>query len=90
MVEKQQPPPPATAEPTEEVPELEQEAAEEQVPLGSLEAKAEFEELVVWGHEAVADATSDPYLRIEEWTLLAEQVCTPLLLMRKRTKTDLW
>jgi len=76
VVEKQSPQPVA-AEPEQGVVDLEQESAEERVPLGNLKTRAEFEEFVVWGHEAMADATSDPYMRIEEWTQLAEQVCTP-------------
>lgn len=73
VVEKRAPPPPA-AQPEHDATDLQQEEAEEHVPLGSLEAKAEIEELVVWGHEAMADAASDPYMRIEEWTQMAEQV----------------
>lgn len=74
VVEKRAPPPPPAAQPEHDATDLQQEEAEEHVPLGSLEAKAEFEELVVWGHEAMADAASDPYIRIEEWTQIAEQV----------------
>ncbi|KAJ9162185.1 hypothetical protein NKR19_g1555 [Coniochaeta hoffmannii] len=73
VVEKQSPQPVA-AEPEQGVVDLEQESAEERVPLGNLKTRAEFEEFVVWGHEAMADATSDPYMRIEEWTQLAEQI----------------
>jgi hypothetical protein len=67
-------PPPATAEPEQDVVDLGKDEVEERVALASLETKAEFEEFVVWGHEAMADATSDPYVRIEDWTRLAEQV----------------
>ncbi len=43
--------------------------------MASLEAKAEFDEVIVWGHEATADAGADPYVRsIEEWVDLAEQI----------------
>lgn len=63
-----------TTQPEQNTVGLEQEDAEEHVPLGSLETKAEFEELVVWGHETMADEASDPYVRIEEWTRFAEQV----------------
>jgi hypothetical protein len=73
VVEKQATPA-ASPQHGQEVVDLEQEDAAQQEPLGSLETKAEFEELVIWGHEATADAGSDPYLRIEEWTRLAEQV----------------
>ena len=41
---------------------------------------AEFDEVVVWGHEAIADATGDPYVRsVEEWLTVADQVCQSLL-----------
>jgi hypothetical protein len=73
VVEKQQPPEAAPREESDVI-DLEQEEAEEQIPLGSLETKAEFDEMVVWGHEVVADAASDPYVRIEEWTRFAGQV----------------
>lgn len=74
VVEKSEPRSATTTEPEPDVVDLVQEDGEGQVPLGGLETKAEFEELVVWGHEAMADAASDPYVRIEEWTRLAEQV----------------
>lgn len=49
--------------------------AEDNIPLGTLEAKAGFDEMVVWGHESMADAVSDPYVRgVEEWIKMAEQV----------------
>lgn len=66
---------PAIQQPPEvEVADLENEG-EEPAPTGTLETKAEFEEMVVWGHEAVADATSDPYARsMEEWLTVADQV----------------
>ncbi|OIW32274.1 ribonuclease H1 small subunit [Coniochaeta ligniaria NRRL 30616] len=73
VVEKQAAPP-AAAQPEQDAADLQQEDAEDQVPLGSLETKADFDELVVWGHEAMADAASDPYMRIGEWTRLAEQI----------------
>lgn len=47
---------------------------EEQLPLGSLETKAEFEEVVVWGHETTTDGGSDPYARVDEWIGLAETI----------------
>jgi hypothetical protein len=44
-------------------------------PQSALNVQAEFEEMVVWGHEATADATADPYVRgMEEWLMLADQV----------------
>ncbi|KAK0714796.1 ribonuclease H2, subunit C [Lasiosphaeris hirsuta] len=40
----------------------------------SLNVQAEFDEMVIWGHEAVAD-TADPYVRgMEEWLALADQI----------------
>ena len=84
VVEKQAPTPAAE----EEVINVDQDEAEEHVPLGSLEAKAEFDELVVWGHESVADAASDPYVRIEEWTALAEQVSILFKMIVKTGCTD--
>ncbi|KAI6369280.1 hypothetical protein MCOR25_004461 [Pyricularia grisea] len=48
---------------------------EEKVATTTLDTKAEFEEMVIWGHESTADASSDPYVRgVEEWVNLAEQV----------------
>ena len=56
------------------------------MPEGSLQVQAEFDEMIVWGQEAPVDA-SDPYLRgAEEWLALAEKVgyqiassCGPLV-----------
>lgn len=46
-----------------------------ETPQGSLQVQAEFDEMVVWGHETTADASADPYLRgAEEWLALAEKV----------------
>jgi len=75
VVEKKGAPKPETRrlDQPEEVIDLE--AEEEELPLGALEAQAEFDELVVWGHEAMADAASDPYARgLEEWMQLSSQV----------------
>lgn len=45
------------------------------MPLGALDTKAEFDEMVIWGHESMADTSSDPYVRgIEEWMKVAEKV----------------
>ncbi len=47
-----------------------------QMPQGTLEVQAEFDDLIVWGHEATADAAADPYVRgLEEWLALAAKVC---------------
>lgn len=40
-----------------------------------MHAVTEFDEMVVWSHDAVADASSDPYLRgVEEWLQVADSV----------------
>ena len=47
---------------------------EPEMPQGSLQVQAEFDEMIVWGQGAGVDA-SDPYLRgAEEWVALAEKV----------------
>lgn len=57
-------------------------AEDEDLPLGALEAKAEFEEMVIWGHESVAEASADPYVRgVDEWMKLAEQVCSNVIVI---------
>ncbi|KAL2177570.1 ribonuclease H2 non-catalytic subunit-domain-containing protein [Thermothelomyces heterothallicus CBS 202.75] len=44
-------------------------------PQGSLQVQAEFDEMVVWGHEQPVDAAADPYLRgVEEWLALADKI----------------
>jgi len=53
--------------------------AEDQVELGVIETKGEFDEMVVWDHEAAADTGADLYVRgVEEWLDVAEQVCFPV------------
>ncbi|KAF5661828.1 ribonuclease H2 subunit C [Fusarium heterosporum] len=48
---------------------------EEEEKIGSMQITAEFNEIVVWGHETVADASADPYVRgIEEWLQVADQI----------------
>ncbi|KAM5386743.1 hypothetical protein ACJZ2D_000036 [Fusarium nematophilum] len=43
--------------------------------IGAMQVTAEFDEMVVWGHEAVADSTGDPYVRsMEEWLQVADLV----------------
>ncbi|RGP80112.1 ribonuclease h2 subunit c [Fusarium longipes] len=47
----------------------------EQEQTGSMQVTAEFDEIVVWGHETVADASVDPYVRsMEEWLQLADKI----------------
>jgi ribonuclease H2 subunit C len=53
---------------------------EAETPQGSLQVQAEFDEMLVWGHESTVDASADPYLRgAEEWLALAEKVCSAVL-----------
>ncbi|KAK0645496.1 ribonuclease H2, subunit C [Cercophora newfieldiana] len=53
-------------------------------PQAALNVQAEFDEMVVWGHEATAEATADPYVRgMEEWLTLAEQIHTYPVLNKK-------
>ncbi|PSR90616.1 ribonuclease H1/H2 small subunit [Coniella lustricola] len=74
IVEKQQTQQPQSVNRAEVEPVV-VDAEDEDVPLGTLETKAEFDEAVVWGHETIADSSSDPYLRAaDEWIDLAEQV----------------
>lgn len=73
VVDKTDPPKPQAPRPDE--PEVVDLDAEVEMPLGVLETKAEFDEMVVWGHESMADASSDQYVRVvEEWVAVAEQV----------------
>jgi hypothetical protein len=45
------------------------------MPQGSLQVQAEFDEMVIWGHETAVDAAADPHLRAaDEWLGLAEKV----------------
>ncbi|KAK1989277.1 ribonuclease H1/H2 small subunit [Colletotrichum cereale] len=52
-----------------------EEAEGDLVELGAMDVKAEFDEMVIWGHESSAEAASDPYVRsIEEWLTVAESI----------------
>ncbi|KAJ4323203.1 hypothetical protein N0V84_004466 [Fusarium piperis] len=47
----------------------------EKEPVGAMQVTAEFDEMVIWGHETVADAAGDPYIRsMEEWLQVAGQI----------------
>lgn len=47
----------------------------EKEPVGTMQVTAEFDEMVIWGHETIADAAGDPYIRsMEEWIQVAGQV----------------
>jgi ribonuclease H2 subunit C len=50
-------------------------ADQEPEQIGSMKITAEFDEMVVWGHETVADASADPYVRsMGEWLQMADRV----------------
>ena len=52
-----------------------EEEDEEEPEVKIMEEQSVFDEIMVWGHEAVMDE-SDPYVRgMEEWIGFAEQVC---------------
>lgn len=73
VVDKAEPPEPRAPRPDE--PEVVDLDAEDDMPLGALDTKAEFDEIVIWGHESTADTSSDPYVRgVEEWMKVAEKV----------------
>lgn len=73
VVDKTEPPEPRAPRPDE--PEVVDLDAEDDMPLGTLDTKAEFDEIVIWGHESMADTTSDPYVRgVQEWMEVAEKV----------------
>lgn len=58
---------------------------------GIMQVTADFNEMIVWGHEAVADASGDPYVRsIEEWLQVADQVrrCFSKVLTNSLTRVD--
>ena len=60
--------------------EIPEEDREEPLEVGALSGKTSFDEIVVWGHEAVADSSDDPYVRgVEEWISFAEQVSSACL-----------
>lgn len=61
---------------TEEENEETEDSPEDRPEVKIAEARAEFEEIMVWGHEALPEDTADPYVRgLEEWISFAEQVC---------------
>ncbi|KAK7715072.1 hypothetical protein SLS64_003769 [Diaporthe eres] len=73
VVDKTEPPEPRAPRPDE--PEVVDLDAEDEIPLGALDTKAEFDEMVIWGHESMADTSSDPYVRgIEEWMKVAKKI----------------
>ncbi|KAH8130213.1 hypothetical protein ACSS6W_005423 [Trichoderma asperelloides] len=43
--------------------------------VGTMHTVTEFDKMVVWSHDALADASSDPYLRgVEEWLQVANSI----------------
>ncbi|KAL7785214.1 ribonuclease H2 non-catalytic subunit domain-containing protein [Trichoderma ceciliae] len=43
--------------------------------LGTMHTVTEFDKMVVWSHDTLVDASSDPYLRgVEEWLQVADSV----------------
>ncbi|KAK3398830.1 ribonuclease H2, subunit C [Sordaria brevicollis] len=64
-------------EPEPEVVDLDAEEEREKEPQvgGEMEVQAEFNQFVVWGHETLADAVGDGYVRgVEEWVGFAGRV----------------
>ncbi|PCD29100.1 hypothetical protein AU210_011641 [Fusarium oxysporum f. sp. radicis-cucumerinum] len=50
-------------------------ADQEPEQIGSMKITAEFDEMVVWGHETVADASADLYVRsMGEWLQMADRI----------------
>ncbi|KAL2137223.1 hypothetical protein VTI74DRAFT_6434 [Chaetomium olivicolor] len=48
---------------------------EAETSQGSLHSQAEFDDMVLWGHEAAPDPSADPYSKgVEEWITLAERI----------------
>jgi ribonuclease H2 subunit C len=65
----------AAGEPSRRPEEPEVIDLEAETPQASLQVQAEFDEIVVWGHEAAVDASADPYIGgVEEWMVFAEKV----------------
>ncbi|CAF3651895.1 hypothetical protein SNK05_007122 [Fusarium graminearum] len=62
-------------DPKTAVEEIVEDEDAEQEQTGRMQVTAEFDEMVVWGHEAVADASADPYVRsMEEWLQVADKI----------------
>ena len=53
-----------------------EEDAEEVPEVKVMEEQSQFDEIMVWGHEALPDDSADPYVKgLEQWIAFAEQVC---------------
>jgi ribonuclease H2 subunit C len=43
-----------------------------------MEEQSEFDDIMIWGHEALPEDTADPYVRgMEEWIAFAKEVRCP-------------
>lgn len=55
--------------------DLEKEDDDDAPPVDKMKALAEFDEIMVWGHENVTNAADDTYVRsLEEWVEASERV----------------
>ena len=71
------------------VAEEEDEEDEDEPDVKIMEEQSEFNDLMLWGHEALPDDNVDPYVRgMEEWIAFADQVCYPSLKLFKLTFPD--
>ncbi|KAF7518005.1 hypothetical protein G7054_g13598 [Neopestalotiopsis clavispora] len=60
-------------EPSDTMDEVEELA--DPIEIAPLNSKADFDDLVIWGHESTADSATDPYLRsMEEWVSFSEKL----------------
>jgi ribonuclease H2 subunit C len=49
---------------------------EETPEVKVMEEQSEFDDIMVWGHEALPEDAADPYVRgMEEWIVFAREVC---------------
>ncbi len=52
------------------------EGMEAEADVKIMEEQSVFDEIIIWGHEALPEDTADPYVRgIEEWISFSGQVC---------------
>lgn len=64
---------------------------ESQDEVKILEEQAEFEDVMVWGHEAIVDASEDCYVRgVKEWIDFAESVSFPVYMKREQRRGREW
>jgi hypothetical protein len=64
--------------------DLVEDDSRQETKVGTMQVTSQFDEIVVWGHEALANAEEDPYIRsMDEWLQVAEKVSpTPILEQR--------